>query len=478
MILDRPWALVLLSVPAVLLWLRFRAARPRTAEASSLLVWRKVSLSDTPAGRPRPPLSAWLEAAGAALVVLAMADPGIPGAAPGVVRVVLDTSVSMHAKGKGGRERIEAAREALAGSGAAIQESTRLADDLPALLAAGAPVVVVTDHRLPGFEDDPPRLRIVGVGEPGFNAGFTAAAGEPLPGGGSRVLLAVETSGTAGPVEGTLRVGGRVRTITLAPGRRMEVEEEFAPGEDEEIAALSLAGDVLPADDAVRFLTRGTREVHFDCRPDLKDGPLARALEAAGAIRGGEASSTWGIALYLDPAPAGWGTLLFLPASADGPIVEGVDVTASPHALTEGVAVDPSASMGRRADTGEPGDTLLSDSRGPLVTADLSEAHGRGHTEVHFRFLPGGTWVERDPSFVVLAQNLVEWTRWGPPRVEGTGVLDPAETREAAEGETFGDLAAALREAALPDPADRRPLAVILFLAGGVLLAGAWLAAR
>lgn len=96
---EHPLALALLVVPAILLWLRRRADRPRAAEASSLLVWDRVSPSDTVPERPRPPLAAWIEAAGAALLVVGMAGPrGAVEAGPGTVLILLDTSASMSAK--------------------------------------------------------------------------------------------------------------------------------------------------------------------------------------------------------------------------------------------------------------------------------------------------------------------------------------------------------------------------------------------
>ena len=53
-----------------------------------------------------------------------------------------------------------------------------------------------------------------------------------------------------------------------------------------------------------------------------------------------------------------------------------------------------------------------------------------------------------------------------------SGLVDGAEIGQAAAGEGFGDLAAALEAAARPDPASRTPLAPWLLLAGGLLLGG------
>jgi hypothetical protein len=95
-----------------------------------------------------------------------------------------------------------------------------------------------------------------------------------------------------------------------------------------------------------------------------------------------------------------------------------------------------------------------------------------------FRFIPGGTWAERDPSFVVLAKNMVEFVGGGEPRVEAEGLLNARETREAAEGETFGDLRSAIEEMRRPDPASRASYAFVLLMLGGGGLAAAWLAMR
>jgi hypothetical protein len=469
--LGRAWALALLVLPAILLWLRFRAARPRAAEASSLLVWRKVSPAGEPAGRPRPPWSAWVEAAGAVLVVLALADPAVHAAAPGEVRVLLDTSPSMHATDGEGRTRLEAARDIVLKYDTMIQESGRPEADLPAILAAGSPVVVVTDHRLPGFEDDPPRLRIVGIGGGGFNAGITAAVGEPAGEGRWNLFLTIEAHGGSGPVEGTLemmRVDGGPERITLLPGRPLEMTRVVQG--DTVLGELSFPGDTWSFDDHLICAAEPVLPVVVRGDRDGPAGPWIRALEAAGAGQGGGGTGDGIVSLATD-APSGNRVVTFrLPLDAAGGEVAGEGVVAADHHLVRDVRVDPSVLVGRRGALSPAGEVLLADSEGPLLAY-------RGDTGVvEFGFLPGGTWVERDPSFVVLAKNFVDRLSGGPPRLEG-GHWDPRETAEAV-GESFGDLDAALREAALPDPAARTPLAVMLLLAGGVLLAGAWLGAR
>lgn len=482
MILGRGWALVLLAVPAILLLLRIRAARPRAAEASSLLVWRKVSSSDTLARRPRPPLAAWLEAAGAALLVLALADPAIPGAAAGTVRVLLDTSASMHAKGADGRTRLEAARAALAGRETVLQEAARPEEVLPALLAAGRPVVVVTDRRLPGFEDDPPRLRTVGVGEPGFNAGFTVAAAEPSPGGGMRVFLSVEAWGGPGPVQGTIEglgPGGGREVLTLSPGAARDFDRSIGTVD---VVAIQFPGDVLSLDDRLMlkpFVEGPTPLARGDPR-----GPgeaLLRALEAAGAGRAAGDGNPGEVVLLSSGEGTGVLAVLAFPVDASGGEVRGAEVVAAADPLARDVSVDPAVTLGTRGGPAPPGEVLLADGAGPLVTVERGDV-----LRVRFGFRPGGTWVERDPSFVILLKNIVDAVR-APARVEILSdymelgrdpSVGPRETREAAAGESFGDLEAALREASLPDPAGRRPLAVMVLLGGAALLAGAWWTGR
>jgi len=463
---DRPWALALLAVPLLLLWLRLRDARPRESEASSLLVWRRVAPADAAAARPRPPLAAWLEAAGAALLVLGLADPGTAGPAASSARVLLDASASMlpHADGVRGS----------AGADAAIEETAGLEGRLPGALASGEPLVVVTDRRLPSYPDDPQRLQVVGVGRRGFNAGITAASGVPLESGGWRLFLTVEASGAGGLVEGRLSIGDSKERITLTPGTPLEIDRE-TPGPVAE-AAIDFDRDALDADDRVGLREAGGAIVHLACAVGLEESPLVRALIAAGARRGGDRTVLKGIGLW-GTEQRGKPVLVHPPDSAEGPVVEGAGVATGSHPLVRDVRIDPSSSLGRRAAPSfrsPPGEVLLSDEEGALAWLPLS---GIG-VQVVLLFTPGGTWVERDPSFVVFAKNLVEYAAGGPARIEATGVLDPEETRQAAEGESFGDLRAALEAARRPDPAARKSIAPHLFAAAAAALAAAWWLAR
>jgi aerotolerance regulator-like protein len=456
--LERPWALALLAVPVLLLWLRLRAARPREAEASSLLVWSKVSLGDTPSAKPRPPLAVWIEALGAAALALGLAGPGAPGTAPAPPLVLLDASPSMRGA-------------TVPAEGATVQTSFHPEVDLPSLLAAPGPVVVVTDHRLPSFSDVPGRLWVVGIGKPGFNAGITAASWDLLPDGRWRLFLAVEAHGAAGPVEGTLRIGDLKETITVAPGRPLEVVRDVPPGAAE--ARIEFQGDALPGDDAVALSARGGAPLRAEMHGPGDDAlrSLALAVEACG-VRvelGSPLGDRRGIFLVRgrDEVPsAEW----WFPVKPGARAVRGAGVAAAGHPLARDVHVDPSSTLGARGDDELPGSPVLLDADGPLVT----EKDGF----VHFAFLPGGTWVERDPSFVVLVRNLVDAAAGGPARIEATGVLDPRETREAAEGEAFGDLRAALEEARQPDPATRVSFAFGLLLSGAGLLGVAWILSR
>ena len=483
MTLDRPWALALLAVPIVLLWLRLRDARPREAEASSLLVWRRVAPADAAPSRPRPPLAAWIEAAGAALLVLGLADPGTEGPAPSSVRALVDASPSMQARGADGRTRLEAVRAAIS-AGAVVEEAADLEGRLPGALAAGGPLVVVTDRRLSAFPDDPPRLAVVGVGERGFNAGITAGSGEPAGEGRWRLFLTVEAHGAPGPVEGRFLIGESSESITLTPGTPLALVREVPSRVAE--ASIAFPGDRLPSDDRVVLTAKGGELVEGMHPAYLRDSALPRALAAAGAelewMTGGEPE------ILLRPAGSEETALAVrLPShleAAAGPDVSGAAVVAAAHPLVRDVRIDPASTLGRRqgglVKIPAGADTLLSDGDGPLVLLESSSAHfGEGpRAGVVLLFLPGGTWVERDPSFVVFAKNLVDFAAGGPARVEATGVLDPDETREAAEGEAFGDLAEALDAARRPDPAARMSIAPYLFAAAAAALAAAWWLAR
>jgi hypothetical protein len=388
----------------------------------------------------------------------------------------------MSARRPDGRTRLEAARALVAEYQTDVHVDVRgsadLARDLPPLLAAGPPVVVATDHRLPGYGDDPPRLRIAGFGSPGFNAGITGVSGGPLPDGTWRALLTIEAHGGPGPAEGTLRIGGVESSITLSPGRPAEVVREVPKGDF--LAGLDFPGDVLGKDDTASVAGFGGARVALDRDPDSRLDPLVRALEAAGAEAGRTRPGPPGIHLVRtgtdrDDLTHQGEIDLAIPAAAGGKDVLGATAIASEETLVKEVRIDPSGTMGIRGDCGPPSArVLLSDGDGPLVWLEDRP----GGIVVQFAFVPGGTWVDRDPSFVVLARNVVEYAALGPPRLVAEATQDPAETREAAEGETFGDLKAAIEEARRPDPASRTSYAVLLLMAGGGALAVAWMAMR
>jgi hypothetical protein len=485
--LDRPWALALLVVPVVLLWLRLRAARPREAEASSLLVWAKVSPSDTPSAKPRPPIAAWIEALGAAAVVLGAAGPFLEGTLPrSHVLVIRDTSPSMYTRAEnpsgGDRNRLGVACAAQASTGISSQGPGEK-DPVPAAIAASAtePVVVITDHRLPGLEDVPGRLRVIGIGKPTFNAGITAASGVPLPDGRWRLFLALEAFGVPGPVEGKLRIGAPEESITVAPGRPLEIVRDVPAGAAE--ARIEFKGDALAEDDIVAVKAVGGLQVH--CFP-VDSGTwlvsMVRAMAAAGAdVQGGPGgweSSRPGIRIWSESKHLYVRTL----KGDEGAVVNGTNVSLTTHALARDVRVDPSSTLGRRiASEEQRGVPVMVGLDGALVSVEEDMdgfTDGKKTTVVNVGFEPGGTWVERDPSFVVFAKNLVDYAAGGPARIEATGVLSSAETREAAEGETFGDIRAAFEEARRPDPAARASWAFALLLAGAVLLGAAWIALR
>jgi hypothetical protein len=484
---EHPLALLLLVVPAILLWLRTRAERPRPAEASSLLVWQKVSPSDTVPEKPRPPLAAWIEAAGAALLAVGMAGPMGAEGAPAPVAILNDLSPSVG---------VDARRTMLGpfpAEEAKVEEwpSTDPERDLPALLAAGKPVIVVTDHHMPEFPDEPHRLRVIGRGKRAFNAGITAASGVVLPDGRWRVLLVVESHGSSGPVQGTLRIGSVEDPITLGPGKALELEREVS--RDTAWARILFPGDCMEADDAVMLRGAGGEAVVFSA-PDRADlGPMVRALEAAGARRDGLRSLPDSLTLKGEKGGALQLDFFAPDAGTEAQPILGRNVTTPDHPLTRDVHIDPGVTMGSRSKPAviekevapdpverlmvhPPSARLLDEEGQPLATYYPEERNDAAR--VMFRFIPGGTWAERDPSFVVLAKNMVEFVGGGEPRVEAEGLLNARETREAAEGETFGDLRSAIEEMRRPDPASRASYAFVLLMLGGGGLAAAWLAMR
>ncbi len=251
-------------------------------------------------------------------------------------------------------------------------------------------------------------------------------------------------------------------------------------------ARIQFPEDALAEDNRVGFRPAGGLPVDVVGDPPSPGSPaerLVRALVAAGA-EWGSYRQEGGLALVVQDVwePGPMSTLgpfrtavrILVDLPAGGEVVKGSGVVGTDHPLARGVQVDPTVTLGPRVATPPTGTPILADEAGPLVTTWEKDRV----TFVCFGFLPGGTWVERDPSFVVFAKNLVEYAAGGPARIEATGVLSSAETREAAEGETFGDLRQALEEARRPDPATRTSWAFPLLLAGAALLVAAWLAGR
>ncbi len=443
MTLERPAALALLLVVPVLLLLRLRAARPRTGRASSLLVWRRVAGdSPDPRQRPRPPLSAWLEAAAAGLAALAVAEPSLLLAdAPRPV-VILDTSPSMQVRdGPGGSTREEAARAAVRRAGLEASDVRPARDPAAGVAAAvgaeaaGRPLVLLTDRRPRG---GPAGVAVAGWGGPAVNGGIVAAAADPLPGGGAVVVVTVALHGAAGPTPARLQVGAGTSDLLLRGSGETTVERRVADVGPTGIGVrLELPGDALAADDEVLLRPRGGGPVALRCDDAFAASPLGRALLAAGPARGsGAAGEDPVLAVPGGDAPP---VILRIPAAPDGGPVAGATVVTTDHPLAAEVLVDPSADLGRRGRGGAPGAPVLADGEGPLVGA---EAAGDG-LRVSFAFQPGGSWAARDPSFVVLATNLVEAAGGGPARFAAEGLLDPAETDAAGEG--FGDADTLLR---------------------------------
>ncbi|MHC4923516.1 MAG: BatA domain-containing protein [Planctomycetota bacterium] len=464
---ERPALLVLLALVPILLWLRSRARRPRVAEASSLLVWRQVAHENPPPVTAHPPISSVLEAIAVALLVVGIAGPGLAVKRENApLRAILDVSPSMKARGSDGVSFEDRARAAAEAAGLTIVEAAQPLRVLP----AEGPCLVLTDGVLDGLSSNSGRVRSIGFGERVLNAGILAASGVVLVGDRVQLHFVVAAHGGSGPVEAMLRLGRVSRRLTLQPGVPAEVvvEEYLAGGGGGFEAQLLLKGDAMPGDDRVIVRRVGGGAVTFLGAAE----PLSQALRAAGAT---ETRPGDGVNVVLRGPGR---TLKVLAMKGKGESVAGRDVSGSSHPLMRGVRIDPQVTLGNRNARLEPGSEVLLAAGGePLMTfGNFPSGASERVAGLTMGFHPGGTWVTNDPSFVVFAQNLVEWCAGGPDRIECLGLLDPAETRTS--GSTYGDVAAAAADLRRPDSGDQRPLAFPLLLVGALALGAAWLLER
>ncbi|WP_188848138.1 vWA domain-containing protein, partial [Thermus composti] len=322
----------LLPPVLLLVYLLYRARRPRVRPWAGVWLWRKGRRRRF---RPRLDLRLFLLLLGAALLVLALEDPPL---GPSPLVLVVDASASMGAK-EGAKTRLDLAKERLlpllerapeavlvrAGArptafgpapGVALRErllALKAEDpraDLEGAIALGrrllkAPVVVATDGPPPpGVEG------YVGVGSPRENLGIVAVEGGFLALGNSanRPLLAqVAVGGRTYPVEVPARGFARLQ------------------GLPQSFAARLLGEDALALDDEAAF---GLRRLGVDY-PRLP--ALERLFRLLDALPGSEVL----VRIATPQGPPSRPTLFLAPR---GGSLTPVLLTA-PHPLLEGVAL-------------------------------------------------------------------------------------------------------------------------------------------
>lgn len=154
--LDRPWVLVALVAPLLLLWFARARARPVALHTGAFELWRTL-LAEEPRDAPRarrritPPL--WLFAGALALIVVAWSGPRPDARRAGALRLVVDRSPSMYLA-EGGRTRLEHALElarALASSSGADPARFEWLD------ASAQPAEIVVGDALPSAWTRAPR---------------------------------------------------------------------------------------------------------------------------------------------------------------------------------------------------------------------------------------------------------------------------------------------------------------------------------
>ncbi|MCC7013447.1 MAG: BatA domain-containing protein [Planctomycetes bacterium] len=107
---TRPWALVGLFVPVLVVLLTALASRARSMPTATLEVWREIDarVARSARRRARVPLALWLLALAMVSTVLALAEPRSRSTELAPWRVVLDRSPSMYL-GQGSERRIDVA---------------------------------------------------------------------------------------------------------------------------------------------------------------------------------------------------------------------------------------------------------------------------------------------------------------------------------------------------------------------------------
>ncbi len=266
---------VLLLLPALIalvLWVRRRARRRPRPVTTWMLFQRALRQTPDAAAPRRPLLRDLLQVLPAALVVLALALPVIPGDGGPQTVVVVDGSASMETSSGGESRTARGVREAreLAGGPVRVVSAT---DGLPVLAAnlrrGGESVVVVTDRPMEVAEG----IGLVGITDTATNAGVTACGLDDEGG----LLVRVGGARVRGPV--ILTVSG-LDPITIGAGE-LPWRGVLRPPVDQASrleVTVTTEGDANRADDRV-VLARESARVSVGLPPRGQDA-LWRAFSA------------------------------------------------------------------------------------------------------------------------------------------------------------------------------------------------------
>lgn len=424
MTLDRPVMLLgLASLP--ILWLLARAAwQRRELAVASLFIWRRLDLAeDAPREkRRRSDRLLFLRMAVALFAVLAAAGPRLgPGTSPPELQVVIDDSLSMSAFEESAARALDAVREAVPDD---VELVIRRSPDLTGVTAAlacspGGDVVYITDHRLAGELD---RVRVVLVGEPLANVGFTSAW---LTQDGEEFTLHFVVRNFSDSVQAASLEVPDPLVCVIQPGESRKVSVPgFGHSLPDEPARLSLEVLNVPGftfDDSITVKWEEGRRIAL--RWVGPESPrLALVLRLAGIDITDDAPES---ICYRSPPVEGTRLLIAPPGDGRRPAgpVTGVGEGIAPESVPGAVVL-----LGSAVDLERGGRALLSDRSGALAVL-------RGE-RVELAIDPGDPasgWA-LDPSFPIFWSDVAELLGCRSPGSVLVSRLDPEESATRSEG--------------------------------------------